>query len=305
MQKIIPHLWYDKEAKEAVAFYTSIFPDSKVLHSIVLHDTPSGDCDVIGFRLWNQEFMAISAGPYFKFNPSISFIVNFDPLFFASSPDKEKAASDKLDEVWKKLSDGGVALMELGEYPFSKKYGWIQDKYGLSWQLMLTRPEGEPRPAIIPAFMFIKENYGRAEEAIDYYLAAFRNSKGGNRLHYPAGTPNEKEGAVMFADFMLEDHWFAAMENAYEHKFNFNEAISFIINCEDQKEIDYYWEKLSKVPESEICGWCKDQFGVSWQITYAEMERVLATGSQEQIDRLTKVFTAMKKLDAEKLKAAF
>ncbi|NML21411.1 VOC family protein [Pseudoflavitalea sp. G-6-1-2] len=304
MQKIIPHLWYDKEAKEAVAFYTSIFPESKVLHSIVLRDTPSGDCDVIGFTLWNQEFMAISAGPYFKLNPSISFIVNFDPLFFSGSPDKEKAAGDKLEEIWNKLSDGGTALMPLNEYPFSKKYGWIQDKYGLSWQLMLGKPDGDPRPAIVPAFMFIKENYGRADEAIDYYLAAFKNSKDGFRVRYPAGTPNEKENAVMYSDFMLGNHWFALMENNYEHNFNFNEAVSFIINCEDQQEIDYYWEKLSKVPESEQCGWVKDQFGVSWQISYAAMEQAFATGSQEQIDRLTKAFMPMKKLDVEKLKAA-
>src|SRR5688572_6399743 len=120
MQKIIPNLWFDKEAKEAAKFYTSLFPDSKVTHTTVLHDTPSGDCDIVSFELWNQEFMAISAGPLFKFNPSVSFIVNFDPLLFDSSKDRDKAAREKLDMVWNKLTEGGNILMPLDEYPFSK-----------------------------------------------------------------------------------------------------------------------------------------------------------------------------------------
>src|SRR5688572_7230021 len=133
MQKITPHLWFDKEAKEAAEFYTSVFPDSKVTNVTVLHDTPSGDCDVVSFNVWGREFMAISAGPMFKFNPSISFLVNFDPLNFQDKDD----ASAKLDQIWEKLSDGGTVLMPLDKYPFSEHYGWIQDKYGLTWQLIL------------------------------------------------------------------------------------------------------------------------------------------------------------------------
>ena len=140
-QKIVPHLWYDKEAKEAAEFYASIFPDSKITNVTTIHDTPSGDSDIVSFELWGQKFMAISAGPYFKINPSVSFIVNFDPS-------REKDAREKINEVWNKLSEGGTALMPLDQYPFSEKYGWIQDKYGLSWQLILTNPEGEERPAI-------------------------------------------------------------------------------------------------------------------------------------------------------------
>ena len=93
-QRIVPHLWYDKEAREAAEFYASIFPDSAVTNVTTLHDTPSGDCDVISFELWGQKFMAISAGPLFKFNPSVSFIVNFDPLFFDPSH-REKRTREK------------------------------------------------------------------------------------------------------------------------------------------------------------------------------------------------------------------
>lgn len=305
MQKIIPHLWFDKEAKEAAQFYTSVFPESKITHSSVLRDTPSGDCDIISFELWNHKFMSISAGPLFKFNPSISFIVNFDPLFFSSSPDPDKAAREKLDSVWNQLAEGGKALMEIGEYPFSKRYGWVTDKYGLSWQLMLTNPEGEPRPPIIPSLLFVKSKCGKAEEAINFYLSVFKNATAGALHRYPKGMEPDKEGTVMFADFLLEDSWFAAMDSAHPHNFDFNEAVSLLVSCTDQAEIDYYWQKLSAVPESEQCGWLKDKYGVSWQITPTTMEEVFANGSQEQIDRVTKAFMPMKKLDIATIKKAY
>ena len=121
--------------------------------------------------------MAISAGPLFKFNPSISFIVNFDP---SRDPD----ARENLDKTWKKLSKGGKELMPLQEYPFSKWFGWIEDKFGLSWQLMLTNPEGEERPLIIPALMFTGKKAGRAEDAINFYLSVFRHTKKGSMIRY-------------------------------------------------------------------------------------------------------------------------
>ncbi len=305
MQKIIPHLWFDKEAKEAAQFYTSVFPESKITHTSVIRNTPSGDCDIVNFELWNYKFMSISAGPYFKFTPAISFIVNFDPLFFGSSPDHEKAAREKIDEVWGKLIDGGKALMPIGEYPFSKRYGWVMDKYGLTWQLMLTDAAGEPRPPIIPSLLFVKDKCGKAEEAINFYLSVFKNAQAGSLHRYPAGMEPDKEGTVMFADFTLEGTWFAAMDSAREHNFDFNEAVSLLVNSNDQAELDYYWHKLSAVPESEQCGWLKDKYGVSWQINPVIMNEVFTNGTQQQIDRVTKAFLPMKKLDITTLQKAY
>ena len=305
MQKIVPHLWFDKEAKEAAAFYASIFPESGIGKTAVLRNTPSGDCDLVSFQLWNQDFMAISAGPYFQFNPSVSFIVNFDPLFFGSSATAADDAKAKLQAVWDKLSEGGQALMPLGEYPFSKYYGWVQDKYGLSWQLILTDPKGEPRPSIMPALMFVGDNYGKAEEAINFYISTFKNTKLGAIHRYAKGDEYGKEGTVMFADYMLEHSWFAAMDSAGEHKFEFNEAVSFMVNCTDQAELDFYWDKLSAVPEAEQCGWIKDRYGLSWQITSAEIDEMLYKGTQEQADRVTKAFMPMKKLNLRKIKEAY
>ncbi|HEV8575248.1 MAG TPA: VOC family protein [Dehalococcoidia bacterium] len=112
-QKIVPHLWYDKEAKEAAEFYVSIFPDSKVTNITTVHDTPSGDADIVSFELAGQPFMAISAGPLFKFNESISFMVHCE-------------TQGEIDSFWEKLS----------AVPEAEQCGWLKDKYGLSWQIV-------------------------------------------------------------------------------------------------------------------------------------------------------------------------
>jgi predicted 3-demethylubiquinone-9 3-methyltransferase (glyoxalase superfamily) len=304
-QRIAPHLWYDKEAKEAAEFYASIFPDSKVTNVTTLHDTPSGDCDVVSFELWRQKFMAISAGPLFKFNAAVSFIVNFDPLFFDPSPSREKEAREKIDAVWEKLSDGGTVLMSIGQYPFSERYGWVQDKYGLSWQLMLTNPAGDPRPPIVPSMLFVGKNCGKAEEAMHFYRSIFRHAKQGDLIRYSAGHEPDKEGTIMFADFMLENYWFAAMDSAREHNFTFNEAISFMVYCDGQEDIDYYWESLSAVPEAEQCGWLKDKYGVSWQIVPFGLDEMMRSGTKEQIARVTEAFLKMKKFDLTALQRAY
>lgn len=296
--RIVPHLWFDTEAKEAAEFYCSVFPDSNIASSTVLRDTPSGDSEIVSFTVWGQPFMAISAGPYFQLNPAISFIVNFDPS-------REQNAREMLDEAWNKLSDGGSALMPIGSYPFSERYGWIQDKYGVNWQLMLTNPDGEPRPAIVPNLMFVGENCGKAEEAREFYLSVFRNAKPGQLVRYGPGMEPDREEAVMFTDFLLENTWFAAMDSAREHRFNFNEAISLLVNCETQEEIDYYWEKLSADPAAEQCGWLKDRYGVSWQINPAVMDEMMAKGTPEQLKRVTQAFLKMKKFDLAELRRAY
>ena len=298
MQKISPHLWFDTEAKEAAEFYTSLFPDSKITNITTLHDTPSGDAAIVSFELARQSFMAISAGPEFKFNPSVSFFVNFDPS-------RDQDARKNLDALWEGLSEGGTALMPLDKYPFSERFGWIQDKFGLSWQLILTNPGGEERPFIIPSLMFVGDVAGRAEEAINLYLSVFRDSRMGAIMHFGPGQEPDQEGTVMFDDFMIENQWFAAADSAHEHHFAFNEAISFIVHCDNQKEIDYYWERLSAVPEAEQCGWLKDKFGVSWQIVPKEMDEMMANGTSEQIDRVTQTFLPMKKLVLADLRKAY
>ena len=298
MVNITPHLWFDKEAKEAASFYAVLFPDSKVVNVTTIHDTPSGDADIVSFVLQGQPFMAISAGPLFRFNPSISFMVNFDPS-------KEPDARGRLDRLWTGLSEGGSALMPLDKYPFSERYGWVQDKYGLTWQLILSNPAGEERPPIIPSLLFTGAVAGRAEEAMAYYASVFPNSRRGSVARHPRGQEHDKEGTIAFADVQLNGQWLAVMDSAYPHGFAFNEAISLMVPCDTQQEIDYYWSKLSADPAAEQCGWCKDKFGVSWQVAPARMGEMLQGGTSAQRARVTSAFLPMKKFDLAKLEAAF
>ena len=122
--------------------------------------------------------------------------------------------------------------MPLDKYPFSERYGWLQDKYGLSWQLILSNPEGEERPFIVPSLMFVGKVCGKAEESTNFYMSVFKNSRRGIVAHYPKGMEPDKEGTIMFTDFMIENQWFAAMDSARAHNFAFNEATSFMVYCD-------------------------------------------------------------------------
>jgi predicted 3-demethylubiquinone-9 3-methyltransferase (glyoxalase superfamily) len=291
MQKITTHLWFDTQAREAGEFYTSTFGGSRVKSVTTLHDTPSGDVDVVVIDIAGHEFTLISAGPLFKFNPSISFLVSC-------------ATKEEVDALWGALSDGGTARMELGAYPFSERYGWVQDRYGLSWQVMFAggRPIAQK---ITPVLMFTGKQAGNTEAAIRFYASVFHDSKVGDMMRYGAGEEPDAEGSVKFARFKLEGQQFAAMDSAREHGFAFNEAISLMVNCENQEEIDYYWERLSADPRSEQCGWLKDKYGVSWQVVPTEMNEMMAHGTPQQIARVTEEFLKMKKFDVAKLREAY
>jgi predicted 3-demethylubiquinone-9 3-methyltransferase (glyoxalase superfamily) len=290
MQQITPHLWFDKEAKEAAEFYTSIFDDSAIKHTTTLHNTPSGSVDIVTMQILGQEFTLLSAGPLFKFTPAISFLVVCK-------------TKEEVDHLWSKLSEQGSPLMELAAYPFSEKYGWTQDKYGLSWQVMFDGNR-EATQRIIPTLMFVGAQCGKAEEAINFYGSVFHNSKVGNISRYGKGEQPEEEGTLKHASFSLEGQEFAVMDSAREHKFTFNEAISLMVHCENQQEIDYYWEKLSADPKAEACGWLKDKYGVSWQVVPTAMEKMLQDKDERKLARLTEAFLKMKKFDIAKLEEA-
>lgn len=290
MQKIVPHLWYDKEAKEAALFYIRLFDRSKIVNVAVIENTPSGDSEIVSFELAGQSFQAISAGPYFKFNPSISLMVACDSV-------------EEVNTKWTALAEGGTELMPLGEYPFSKRYAWIQDRFGLSWQLMLI-DSGKPVQKITPNLLFSNESCGKAEEAVKYYTGIFEDSEIGMISRYQAGEAMSAKAKVNYAAFKLCGTDFSAMDNGFDVDFSFNEAFSLIVNCKDQQEIDYFWDRLSAVPESEQCGWLKDKFGVSWQIVPEAMDEILFNGSREEIQRVTEAFLKMKKFDLATLEQA-
>ena len=292
-------LWFDNNAEEAARFYTSVFPDSEIgdivkygKEGFEIHKRPEGSVMVIEFSLSDEKFVAINGGPIFTFNPSISYFVVCETM-------------EETDRIWNKLSEGGKALMPYQKYDWSEKYGWVSDKFGLSWQVSYGKIS-DVGQKITPSFLFVGEQAGRAQEALDFYTSVFKNSAIQGVSRQPAGG-QEPEGNVAHAQFTLEGQTFMIMESVLkEHKFQFNEAISIIINCKTQKEIDYYWNALIADGGMESnCGWLKDKFGVSWQVDSVELSRMLKDPDKEKVGRVTNAFLQMKKFDVEKLREAF
>ena len=291
MNRIIPHLWYDKEAREAVEFYISLFENSQILSAVTLHDTPSGDAETFRFQLAGEPFMAISAGPYFHLNPSLSLMVNCRSV-------------EEVDRLWNSLMEGGSALMPLGEYPFNSRYGWVQDRYGLSWQLMLAESDSIGQKFMV-SLLFAGEHCGKAVEAVDLYTSIFLDSSITHpAVPYEPGEAQVPEAKLKFIGFQLAGMDFAAMDHGFDSDFTFNEAFSLVIPCKDQAEIDFYWDQLSAVPEAEACGWVKDRFGLSWQIVPEALDQMMAEGSDDEIRQITEAFLKMKKFDLAALERA-
>ncbi|SHJ08979.1 VOC family protein [Desulfosporosinus lacus] len=290
MQKIVTHLWFDKEADEASKFYMSLFEGSKLKDKTILNDTPSGSVDMITVELAGQEFMLLSAGPLFKFTPAVSFLIACSSV-------------SEVERLWGKLIENGAALMGLNAYPFSEKFGWVMDKYGLSWQVMYMG-DFEIKQKITPTLMFVGDQCGNAEDAIRFYTTVFEHSSVGNMYRYGEDAAPDKAHTIQHVDFVLENQTFAAMDSAHEHNFTFNEAISLMVMCDTQEEIDYYWDKLSAVPEAEQCGWLKDKYGFSWQIVPTIMNEMMQTKNATKLAQVTEAFLEMKKFDiAELIKA--
>jgi predicted 3-demethylubiquinone-9 3-methyltransferase (glyoxalase superfamily) len=304
MQKIIPSLWFDNNCEEAMKFYTAIFPDSRILSTRYYPEHAEDEHlqDMSGkvlhgeFEVCGVKMIALDGGPVFKFNPSISFMVHCDD-------------EETVNDLWQKLSEGdSKVMMELGEYPFSRRYGWIQDRFGLSWQLLMPDPAGaaaDPRPKLIPSIMFINQNAGQAESAREFYLSVFKDSQPGNIFYFEPGTAPDEDSKVAYEDFRLLGEWFAAMDGGRSmHDFDLNAAISFTIDCKDQQEVDYYWDKLSAVPEAEQCGWVQDKFGVSWQIVPERLGELMNDPDGERAGRVLEALMKMKKIDVAELEAA-
>lgn len=272
---VYPCLWFDGNAKAAAEFYCSVFD-----HSKIIDDTQM----VVRFEIEGRMIMGLNGGPMFKINPSIS-------LFVTCESDEE------IENIWNKLIDDGKAMMPLDQYPWSKKYGWVVDKFGMTWQLMLgVMPAG--RQKIMPCLLFVGDQYGRAEEAVKQYTSIFPNS-GINHLEiYEEGEP-QLAGNLKFGDFTLQNELFAAMDGFGGHEFQFNEGVSFVVECDTQDEIDDYWTKLTAGGSESQCGWLKDKFGVSWQIVPTILSELMS--DPKKAPRVVQAFLKMKKFDIETL----
>ncbi len=273
--QLTPCLWFDGKAKEAAAFYCSVFPDSTITD-----ESPV----VVNFESAGQRFMCLNGGPEFTFNPSISFYVVCE-------------SENEINNTWQRLLEGGSVQMPFDTYEWSDKYGWLRDRYGVNWQLSLGRIE-DIGQKFTPVLMFTEKQHGKALQTIRFYTSVFKNSSIVMIMNY-SKKDNEIEGTIKHAQFKLGEQVFMAMDSSLMHGFSFNEAVSFLVECETQDEIDYYWNNLTEGGEEVQCGWLKDKFGISWQVVPAILKELMSDPSRSE--RVTKAFLKMKKFNIDAL----
>ena len=275
-EKITPCLWYNGQAKEAATLYCSVFANAKITAQSPI---------VTSIDVSGQSFTLLDGGPKYKPNPSISFFYTCE---------KE----DELHKIWNAFSKEGTVLMALDKYPWSEKYGWINDKFGVSWQIALGKIS-DVGQKITPCLMFTNKEYGKADEAIAHYSSIFKDVKIDGILRYGAGELPDQEGKVKHAQFALNDQKFMIMESAAPHNFTFSEGISLTIHCETQNEIDHYWGRLTESGAESMCGWLKDKFGVSWQIVPTILDKIMS--DPVKAGKAAQAFMSMRKLNIEQI----
>jgi predicted 3-demethylubiquinone-9 3-methyltransferase (glyoxalase superfamily) len=273
---IYPCLWFDGNAKDAASFYCTVFNNSTIT---------SDTRNVVTFTLAGQKFMGLNGGPAYKPNPSVSFYVVCETL-------------EEIHNAWQKLQEGGNVLMPLSKYPWSEKYGWLNDTFGISWQLTLGKLSATGQK-ITPLLMFTQQQAGKAESAIHFYTSVFKDSSVKLIARYEPGEP-DVEGRIKHAQFKLGDQLFMAMDSSMPHKFGFTEGVSFVVPCDTQAEIDYYWNSLTEGGEESMCGWLKDQFGVSWQVIPDALGSLMS-GEPGKAGRVMQALLQMKKIELDKL----
>lgn len=273
--QIYPCLWLDNQARPAAEFYCSLFSNSSIITESSL---------AVQIEIEGSKILCMNGGPMFKINPSISLFVTC-------------RTNEEIEDLWSKLSAGGMAMMPLGSYPWSEKYGWVADRFGMTWQLMLDEPDtGQQK--IVPLLLFVGDQFGKAGQAIETYTSIFQKSAVHHLELYKEGEPSPA-GSLKFGRFSLRGSQFAAMDGFGDHEFRFNEGVSLVAECETQEEIDFLWEELTRNGKEVMCGWLTDPYGVSWQIIPEILGSVMSDPEKGQ--RVMKQIMQMKKLDISKI----
>jgi predicted 3-demethylubiquinone-9 3-methyltransferase (glyoxalase superfamily) len=280
MSPISTCLWFDAQAEEAARLYMELFgggglgrvaryPEAAARQA----QRPVGSAMTVEFAIANIKAVGLNGGPLFRFSPAFSFFLSCESL-------------EEIDFFWSRLSSGGAPRMALGKYPWSEKYGWTTDKFGVEWQLILA--PGSQKVA--PCFLFTDALYGKGRQALEFYANIFPDSK------IEAESLNPKTGMIAHCAFSLNGQSFRLMEGDGKHGFSFNESMSLVVTCDTQDEIDAYWSRLTvDGGEPSRCGWLKDKFGVSWQVVPANLATYAS--HPEKFEKAIAAVMKMAKLD--------
>jgi predicted 3-demethylubiquinone-9 3-methyltransferase (glyoxalase superfamily) len=284
MKNIQNFIWLNDQAEEAAKLYTSIIKNSKTISTMPgPNNKPMG----VTVELDGCQFILFNGGPQYHPTSGISFSISCQ-------------SEQEIDALWNELKKDGKVMMELNKYPWSEKYGWTEDRFGVSWQLNLSK---EVRP-ITPTLLFAGEQQGRAEEAINLYTSQFPNSGVNFIARYEPGERGP-EGKIKFASFRINGQPFSAMDSGVEMPNMFSLGVSLFVNCETQDEVDTLWENLSEGGHRDRCGWLQDKFGVAWQIIPTALGRLLGDKDRKKANNAMQAMMGMNKIVIRDLEEAY
>lgn len=265
---IFPCIWFNQNGSEAAKFYTAVFRNSKITMDTSM---------VVNLEIEGQKLMFLSVGPQFRPNLTVSLMLMCD-------------SKDEVEEYYQKLSENGKIMMEIDAYPWSEKYAWVEDQFGISWQLYYSKEKFNQKFSLV--LMFTGKNNGKCREAIEYYTSIFPNSNIEGVMNYPDGQGEPSEN-IAHSQFQIDQYTMMAMDSSHQHNFNFSEGTSIVVMTNDQEETDFYWNRLTEEGEESMCGWLKDRYGFSWQIT---PKRLIELTNTDNPEKNKKAFDAMLKM---------
>jgi len=267
---VYPCIWTNHQNAEMSAVYGGAFDCLSVLSS-----TPF----VTELALGDYRMLLLDGGDKFSPNPSISIFIKMT----------DKAA---LQKAWDKLTEGAKVMMPLQAWPWSPMYGWVKDRFNVSWQLFWEE-KAEEDFVLSPCLMYVGDNAGKTKDAMDFYCSMFKPSVINGVTYYGEGG-GDVASYINHAEFTLGNNLLMAMDSSHMHGFDFSEGISLVVPCKNQEEIDHYWASLTNGGAESICGWLKDRYGVSWQIVSANIGILMS--DQEKAPKIFERILKMKKI---------
>lgn len=265
----MPCFWYDSDSAGAAALYLQAFGTGHIVET-----TPISTI----WELYGRRLMGINGGPRYRPNGSLSLFV-------------QRSAEEEVRGAFETLAQDGQVFMPLSPKEWSPLYGWVQDRYGVNWQIAQGRVDAADF-TLMPALTFFGAQAGRAKEAMELYTSIFSSSTV-DELH------TGEDGRIMFAAAHLGGQTVAFMDGPDSQDIPFSEGASLSVACETQVEIDYFWDRLVEGGRESRCGWLVDRFGVSWQIVPAVLGALMS--NPERAQRVVAAFLPMNKLDLETL----
>lgn len=233
---IYPCVLFEREAADAGTFYADLYGGT----------ASSENPFVTMVDVFGQKLMLLNYGMPIDKTPALNLHLKIDD-------------DAEVDRIFSALKEGGRELMPLGSYPWSPRYGWVNDRFGTSWQVYGTGGATQPQ-TLVPSLMFVGDKVGKCSEAMELYTSTFLNSRSN-------GAKKDDKGNVMHADFEIDGYHLYAMDSEGPHAFDFNNGVSMLVLTDDQAQTDHYWSSLLAGGGKEMqCGWLEDRYGVRWQI---------------------------------------